>query len=62
MQGLRNLAKIGLKRYYFLQDQKKAKKRPNGQIILFLENCFKKGQKATLPPTNAVLWSNLKKL
>ncbi len=43
-----NLAKIGLKRYYFLQDWKKAKKRPNGQIILFLENCFKKGQMATL--------------
>jgi hypothetical protein len=27
---------------------KKAKKRPNDRIILFLENCFKKGQMATL--------------
>ncbi len=36
------------KRYYFLQDWKKAKKRPNGQIILFLVNWFKKGQMATL--------------
>jgi hypothetical protein len=25
------------------------KKRPNGQIILLLENCFTKGQMATLP-------------
>ncbi len=36
-------AKIG-NFHYFLQDQK----RPNGQIILCLENCFKNGQMATL--------------
>ncbi len=35
-----NLTKVGLKRYSFLQDWKK----PNGQIILFLKSCFKKGQ------------------
>ncbi len=39
-----NFAIIGLKRYYFLQDWKKAKKCPNGQILLFLENYFKKVQ------------------
>jgi hypothetical protein len=42
----RNLAKMDLKRYYLLQDQK-SQKRPNGRIILFLENCFKKGQMAS---------------
>ncbi len=36
----RNLAKIGLKDTGFF----KIKKRPNVHIILFLENCFKKGQ------------------
>ncbi len=52
-----NLAKIGQKRYYYLHDRKKAKKRPNGQIILFLENCFKKGQMATLPfPSSHQIW------
>ncbi len=50
-----NSAKIGLKIYYFLQDWNKAKKRPNGQIILFLENFFKKGQMATLRFTSS-LW------
>ncbi len=40
----RNFAKTVQKRYYFQQDLQKAKKWPNGQIILFLANCFKKGQ------------------
>jgi len=38
-----NIAKIGLKRYYFLQNW-------NGQIILFWENCFKKCQFSALKP------------
>ncbi len=37
-----NLAKIALKRYYFLQDWKKAKKRPNGQIIFISKKLFQK--------------------
>jgi hypothetical protein len=39
-----NFAKIGLKRYYFPQDWKKAKKRQNGQILLFLETVSKKAK------------------
>jgi hypothetical protein len=40
-----NFAEEGLKRYYFPQNLKRPK---NDQIILFLTNCFKKGQMATL--------------
>ncbi len=36
------------KKILFSSRLEKAKKMPNGQIILFLENCFKKGQMATL--------------
>jgi len=39
-----DLSKTGLKIYFFCQHSKKAKKRPNGQIFLFLANKFKKGQ------------------
>jgi len=39
-----DLSKTGLKIYSFCQHSKKAKKWPNGQIILFLANSFKKGQ------------------
>jgi hypothetical protein len=37
-----------LKKILFSSRLKKAKKTPNGQIIFFLEICFKKGQMATL--------------
>jgi hypothetical protein len=38
------------KRYYFHQDCRKAKKRPNGQIILFQAKWFKKGQMRLIWP------------
>jgi len=37
-----DLSETGFKIYYFCQYSKKAKKWPNGQIILILANSFKK--------------------
>ncbi len=46
---LLKFSKYGPKKILFSSRQNKAKIRPKkGQIILFLENCFKKGQIATL--------------
>ncbi len=36
-----NFAEIGIKRYFFFEIRKRPK---NGQFILFLAKCFKKGQ------------------
>jgi len=46
-----DLTKTCLKIYYFCQYSKKAKKWPYGQTISILANIFKKGQMATLVPT-----------
>jgi hypothetical protein len=50
-----NLAKMGLKSNNFLKDHK----RQNGQIILFLDNCFKKGKKAKWQPRQSPPFSEL---
>jgi hypothetical protein len=46
----RNFAKIVPKKTIFnkIKKSQKMAEWPNGQIILFLANCFKKGQMATL--------------